>query len=341
MLKSLLKKEGISAYKDKLIKTGYVPTEEVLNASYYAIIYNTPLLVEGERGSGKTRLAESIAEAFNLDFFFIACYAGIGKKELIGEWNSELQKLAIQRKKNHLSEECFDAGIITKTIQYCLENNKTAILCIDEIDKLEPKDESILLEFLGRGSVTIPILNKRLKINLKDEISPIIIATSNDSYLTDVKTKLSSPLRSRFAYCFVKAPSFQQIIEIIANKYKDFFLEKQHLLKQIAIIVNFFNYEIYLQEKPSIREYIELVYRIVEEKIEYIDTNFLSKHISILAKTVKDTQTIQERLDFLKNEIDNASIAQSGENYEQIIGKILYEIYLRQTTPALNLSSIY
>ena len=54
---------GASALAELLAGTGYMVQERLLNDLVQAIRKGRPHLIEGERGSGKTALAEALAEA--------------------------------------------------------------------------------------------------------------------------------------------------------------------------------------------------------------------------------------------------------------------------------------
>ena len=51
----------------RLSRTGYLTDEGLATIGYLALAMQRPLLVEGEPGTGKTALAEALAEALDLD----------------------------------------------------------------------------------------------------------------------------------------------------------------------------------------------------------------------------------------------------------------------------------
>src|SRR5260370_31161364 len=70
---------GAGALAGMLAGTGYMVQERVLGDLTQAIKGGAPHLIEGERGSGKTALAEALAIACNLPVFYLL---GIGGLEL-------------------------------------------------------------------------------------------------------------------------------------------------------------------------------------------------------------------------------------------------------------------
>ena len=49
--------------------SGYVAADELMNSVNIAMALQKPLLVKGEPGTGKTMLAEAIAEALDMDLY--------------------------------------------------------------------------------------------------------------------------------------------------------------------------------------------------------------------------------------------------------------------------------
>ena len=69
--RQIVSEGGAVALAELLAGTGYMVQERVLNDLVQAIRKGAPHLIEGERGSGKTALAEALAQACNLPTFYL------------------------------------------------------------------------------------------------------------------------------------------------------------------------------------------------------------------------------------------------------------------------------
>ena len=159
----LYRDNGREAIRNMLENKGnYVPKGKVLTSLCNTLWDLKPLMLEGERGTGKTALAESVAKAFGLKIFIMSCHSKTDLDDLIGTWNIALQdyyskELRSDGKK--LSEigrlirtkEFFDFGMILQSLNYSKEIKRPSILLLDEVDKLDERAEDFLLQFLARG----------------------------------------------------------------------------------------------------------------------------------------------------------------------------------------------
>ena len=88
---------GAAALAELLARTGYMVQEGVLNDLVQAIKKGAPHLIEGERGSGKTALAEALAEACNLPIFYLQGMQGLELDDVLYSWDREGQSQFVRQ----------------------------------------------------------------------------------------------------------------------------------------------------------------------------------------------------------------------------------------------------
>src|SRR4051794_36434654 len=69
--------ESAADLTERLGRTGYLVDDALATIGYLALALQRPLLVEGEPGTGKTALAEALAQALEVPLIRLQCYEGI------------------------------------------------------------------------------------------------------------------------------------------------------------------------------------------------------------------------------------------------------------------------
>ena len=167
---------SIDAVGEGLESVGYIANRQISTAVYLSNHLQKPILVEGPAGVGKTELAKSLATYLKLPLIRMQCYEGLDESKALYEWKYGKQLLYTQILKDKLGQ-LFG---LTETIEQALEKlhgfsdvffshhfleprpllralqqEKGAVLLIDEIDKSDQEFEAFLLEILSDYQVTI------------------------------------------------------------------------------------------------------------------------------------------------------------------------------------------
>src|SRR3954470_13789961 len=80
----------------RLGDTGYLCDDALATVTFLALRLQRPLLLEGEPGTGKTALAEAIAESLDLPLVRLQCYEGIDATQALYDWDFPRQILHLR-----------------------------------------------------------------------------------------------------------------------------------------------------------------------------------------------------------------------------------------------------
>ena len=205
------KNSGFDQFKGS---NDYVTSEELRKAVNVSIALGKPLLIRGEPGTGKTRLAHSIAR-------------GLEKKLII--WNVKSTTKAqdglylydtVQR----LNDSRFGDKNVSDIKQYIKLGQAFAapeqvVLLIDEIDKADIEFPNDLLNEIDEMSFYIPETNETISALHR----PITIITSN------AEKELPDAFLRRCIFHFIEFPSPELMEQIIEVHFPDL---KNNLLKE-------------------------------------------------------------------------------------------------------------
>jgi len=148
----------------------YICSSQIATAVYLAYQLRKPVLIEGPPGVGKTELAKTTAEMFELPLIRLQCYEGLDEAKAIYEWKYGKQLLYTQVLKETLDEVLQGAKGFTESVNRlhefgdiffseefmeprpllkALQEENGCVLLIDEVDKSDHEFESLLLEILS------------------------------------------------------------------------------------------------------------------------------------------------------------------------------------------------
>src|SRR5215471_10932675 len=76
--------------------TGYLADDGLATVAWLALAMRRPLLLEGEPGTGKTALAEALAEALGAELVRLQCHEGIDASQALYDWDFARQILHLR-----------------------------------------------------------------------------------------------------------------------------------------------------------------------------------------------------------------------------------------------------
>jgi len=254
---------------------GYVASPELMDSVNIAIALKKPLLIKGEPGTGKTMLAQSVADA-------------LGKKLII--WNIKSTTKAqdglymydtIQR----LYDGQFGEGGVDDIAHYiklgklgeAFDSEEQVVLLIDEIDKADLEFPNDLLWELDQMEFYI----HETKRTVKAKQRPIVIITSN------AEKELPDAFLRRCIFHYIEFPGRELMEEIIRVHFPDV---EEHLLKEAMDVF----YQIRdirdIRKKPSTSELIDWINALQIGGIPYGQIKARLPFIGVVVKKDEDLE---------------------------------------------------
>lgn len=213
---------------DALAATGYLADEGLATVAWLALRMRRPLLLEGEPGTGKTALAQALADATGSELVRLQCYEGIDASQALYDWDFPRQVLHLRaveaaggdRPLEQVEQDLFTERFLLDRPVLRALRTQPSLLLVDEVDRADDEFEAFLLEVLSTGSVTIPELG-----TVTAAEPPLVVLTSNRT------RELHDALKRRCLYHWVEHPSLAREVEILRSRLPGI---DQRLAEQVA-----------------------------------------------------------------------------------------------------------
>ena len=233
----------------------YVATPDLMLAVNAAITLQRPLLIKGEPGTGKTMLAETVAEALGLPLLQWHIKSTTKAQRGLYEYDAVSRLRDSQLGGEHGSRVHDIANYIVKGVLWqAFSAEAPTVILIDEIDKADIEFPNDLLRELDR--MEFYVYETRELVRARHH--PIVFITSNN------EKELPDAFLRRCFFHYIKFPDKETMQRIIDVHFPDL---KKALIRE-ALEVFFELREIPgLKKKPSTSELLDWLKLLVAEDI--------------------------------------------------------------------------
>ncbi len=254
----------------------YVASNELTNAVNVAMALEKPLLIKGEPGTGKTMLAQSIADALDMPLVVWGIKSTTKAQEGLYVYDT------VQR----LYDSQFGEGDVSDIKKYiklgklgeAFTSEEQVVLLIDEIDKADLEFPNDLLWELDRMEFYIP----ETKETIRTKHRPIVIITSN------AEKELPDAFLRRCIFHYIEFPDKPKMMEIIRVHFGD--VDKKLVQRTMDAFYDIRKISS-IQKKPSTSELLDWIQAL---QVSGIDVSRITEEIPFIGVLLKKNQDIDE-----------------------------------------------
>ena len=293
-----------AALAQALRSTGYLADDGLATVAWLALRLQRPILLEGEPGTGKTALAEALAQSLGAELIRLQCYEGIDASQALYDWDFPRQVLhlraveATRRPDDELDvaaveQSLFDERFLLARPVLQALRSPNAVLLVDEVDRADDEFEAFLLEVLSTHAVTIPELG-----TVRAAHPPLVVLTSNRT------REVHDALKRRCLYHWVDHPGLAREIEILRIRLPQV---PQRLAEQVAGAVQRMRdggngvgpLPAPLLKPPGVAESLDWARALVELGCRELDLETAAATLGAVCKYREDADRVRDSLDRL------------------------------------------
>lgn len=257
----------------------YVASQELQEAVNIALALGKPLLIKGEPGTGKTVLAQAIAES--MDRQLITWSVKSTTKAQDGLYVYDVVQRLYDSQFGGQGVDDIKKYIKLGKLGEAFSAEEQVVLLIDEIDKADLEFPNDLLWELDRMEFYIP----ETKETVKAKQRPIVIITSN------AEKELPDAFLRRCVFHYIEFPDQAQMEAILRVHFEN--LDEQ-LIRQSLTAFYWLRELRGIEKKPSTSELVDWIRALVAGGVDPARIEDTIPYAGVLLKKDKDLRTLRK-----------------------------------------------
>ena len=258
---------------------GYIASSALVDAVNCAIALERPLLIKGEPGTGKTLLAQHVADGLGLAIEMWHIKSTTKAQDGLYVYDT------VQR----LNDARFGDGDVSNIRDYIrmgpmgrsFQSTERCVLLIDEVDKADLEFPNDLLRELDEMRFTVSETSDEIEAKQR----PVVIITSNN------EKELPDAFLRRCVFHFIEFPDRDLMKRIIAVHHPHL---KEQLLDQVLVKFYWLREQNELRKKPSTSELIDWIAVLQRSGMTVDDIELHIPFLGALLKNEKDTEALEK-----------------------------------------------
>lgn len=286
--------ESPQALAEALRGTGYLADDGLATAAFLALRMHRPLFCEGEPGTGKTALAQALAQVLGAELIRLQCHDGIDASQALYDWDFPRQLLHLRAMEASAGSARLDVDaveaslydqrfLLARPILRALQTSPSVLL-IDEIDRADDEFEAFLLEVLTEHAVTIPEIGE-----IRATVPPMVVLTSNRT------REVHDALKRRCLYLWLDHPDVAREIAILRSRLPGV---PERLAAQVAGTVRKLR-QADLIKPPGVAESLDWARALQLVGARTLDVDSAAATLGAVLKYREDADRVRDQLDAL------------------------------------------